>query len=284
MKEFLKSAAFKILVAVALFLIGIMIYAASTGGVSTIPATITGAIVTPLQSLASAVSDGFDSFVGIFTDSNALREENEALQEEINELRKNQVETDELRRLNELYREFLELKEENPDYQFADGRVISMDPADKYGNFTIDAGSLKGVKADDPVITPDGLVGVVYEVGLNYAKVRTILDPATQVSAYVSRTGSGGVTGGSASLAEEGKLRLNLLPRDSGASSGDYVATSGRGGIYPEQLLIGTIVDIQPESDALTMYAVIEPFADLKNLTAVFVITGFDGQGENVPE
>ena len=120
MKEFLKSVAFKALVVVALFLIGIMIYAASTGGVSTIPATITGAIVTPLQSLATTVSDGFNSFIGIFTDSNALREENERLQSEVNELRQNQVEADELRRQNELYREFLELKEQNPDYQFAD--------------------------------------------------------------------------------------------------------------------------------------------------------------------
>ena len=282
MKEFLKSVAFKVIVAVGLFLIGIMIYAASTGGVSTIPATITGAIVTPLQSLATTISNGFNSFIGIFTDSNTLRAENEKLQNEINELRKNQVETDELRRLNELYREFLELKEQHPDYQFADGRVIAMDPADKYGNFTIDAGSLKGVKADDPVITPEGLVGVVYEVGLNYAKVRTILDPATQVSAYVSRTRSGGVTGGSVSLAQEEKLRLNLLSRDSGAATGDYVVTSGKGGIYPEQLLIGTIEEIQPESDALTMYAVIKPFADLKNLSAVFVIIDFDGQGEEI--
>lgn len=283
MKEFLKSVAFKAIAAVALFLVGIMIYAASTGGVSTIPAAVTGAIITPLQSLATAVSDGFNSFIGIFTDSNALRAENEQLQNEINELRKNEVETDELRRQNELYREFLELKDQHADYQFADARIISTDPADKYGNFTINAGSLKGVKADDPVITPDGLVGVVYEVGPNYAKVRTILDPATQVSAYVSRTRSGGVTGGSVSLAQEGKLRMNLIARDSGAAAGDYVVTSGKGGIYPEQLLIGSIEEIQPESDALTMYAVVKPFADLKNLSYVFVIIGFDGQGQDVP-
>ena len=283
MKEFLKSVAFKAIAAVALFLVGIMIYAASTGGVSTIPAAVTGAIITPLQSLATAVSDGFNSFIGIFTDTNALRAENEQLQNEINELRKNEVETDELRRQNELYREFLELKDQHADYQFADARIISTDPADKYGNFTINAGSLKGVKADDPVITPDGLVGVVYEVGPNYAKVRTILDPATQVSAYVSRTRSGGVTGGSVSLAQEGKLRMNLIARDSGAATGDYVVTSGKGGIYPEQLLIGSIEEIQPESDALTMYAVVKPFADLKNLSYVFVIIGFEGQGQDIP-
>ena len=280
MKNFLKTGAFKALVVVALFLIGIMLYAATTGGVATIPATITGAIISPLQSLGASVTNGFHDFFGIFTDSDKLREENDALQSEVNALREKQVELDELRRLNELYREFLEVKEQRPDYQFADGRVIWMDAANKYGNFTVDIGSTSGVKANDPVITPEGLVGVVYEVGLTYAKVRTILDPATQVSAMVSRTQSGGVTGGSLSLAQNSQLRLNYLTRDNGATSGDYVITSGKGGIYPSQLRIGSIREVTLESDGLTMYAIIEPFADIKNLTHVFVITDFEGQGE----
>lgn len=280
MKNFLKTGAFKALVVVALFLIGVMLYAATTGGVATIPATITGAIISPLQSLGASVTNGFHDFFGIFTDSDKLREENDALQSEVNELREKQVELDELRRLNELYREFLELKEQHSDYQFADGRVIWMDATNKYGNFTVDIGSTSGVKANDPVITPEGLVGVVYEVGLTYAKVRTILDPATQVSAMVSRTQSGGVTGGSLSLAQNGELRLNYLTRDNGATSGDYVITSGKGGIYPSLLRIGSIREVSLESDGLTMYAIIEPFADIKNLTHVFVITDFEGQGE----
>ena len=91
MKNFIKSTAFKALTAVALFLVGIMIYAASTSGVATIPEILTGAIVTPIQSLGSAISDGFNNFIGIFTDSNILREENNKLQSEINDLRRNQV-------------------------------------------------------------------------------------------------------------------------------------------------------------------------------------------------
>ena len=280
MKNFLKSAAFKALAVVALFLIGIMIYAASTGGIATIPATISGAILTPLQSLGSNISSGISHFLGNFTDGGKLREENAALQSEVNALRQQQVETDELRRQNELYRQYLTLKEENSDYQFADGRVIYVDPAGKYGNFTINAGSLENISINDPVITPDGLVGVVYEVGMTYSKVRTILDPATQVSAYVSRGRSSGVTGGSLSLAHEGKLRLNYLSRDSGAANGDYVVTSGKGGIYPEGLRIGSVLEVNTESDALTMVAVIKPFVDIFDVSDVFVITAFDGQGE----
>lgn len=240
MKDFLKSLGFKVLTVVALFLVGVMIYAASTGGAATIPATIVSAVVTPLQTIASSLSDGVNSFIGIFTDSGRLREENDKLQEEINQLRENQVELDETKRQLELYRQFLELKEQNTDYKFADARVVAVDPSEKYYNFTINAGSLKGVKPGDPVITPAGLVGVAYDVALDSARVRTILDPTTQVSAYVSRSGDEGTTSGTVTLAREGLLQINYLSREGGAAAGDYVATSGKGGIYPRGLLIGT--------------------------------------------
>ena len=275
MKDFLKSIAFKALAVAALFLVGVMIYAASTGGAATIPATIVSAVVTPLQSIAAGISDGVNSFIGIFTDSGKLREENGRLQSEINTLRENQVEFDETKRQLELYRQFLELKEQNPDYKFADARVVAVDPSEKYYNFTINAGSLKGVKAGDPVITPAGLVGVAYDVALDSARVRTILDPTTQVSAYVSRTGDEGTTGGTVTLAREGLLRINYLSREGGAAAGDYVATSGKGGIYPRGLLIGEIQSVSPDSDGLTMTAQIQPFADIKNLSSVFFLTDF---------
>ena len=214
MKDFLKSLAFKVLAGIALFLVGIMIYAASTGGFSTIPATITGAIITPIQTAFAAVTEGVKNFFGGFAAAGPLHDELDAKQAEIDELRGQLVELDELRRLNEQYRQYLELKEANNDYLFADGRVIAVDPLDKYGNFTIDTGSLAGVEPNDPVITPSGLVGVVYEVGPTWSKVRSLLDPSTQASAYISQNGDTCITGGSASLAQDGLLRLDLLPRN----------------------------------------------------------------------
>lgn len=283
MKDFFKSVGFKALAAVALFLVGIMIYAASTGGFATIPATIVSAVVTPLQSFAAGIADGMHDFIGNFSDGGELRKQNEALQEEINELRKNQIELDETRRKLEDYKDFLELKDAHSDYKFADGKVISRDPSDKSYNFTINVGSLHDVKAGDPVITPSGLVGVVYEVTLNSAKVRTILDSATHVSAYISRSGDGGVTSGSLPLAAEGLLRIDNLSKETGATVGDYVATSGDGGIYPNGLPIGKIVSVDPDSDGLTMTANIKAFADIKNVTNVFVLTDFAQTGESGP-
>lgn len=275
MKDFFKSLGFKVLAAVALVLVGVMIYAASTGGLANIPATITGAIVSPLQSLGAGISNGLSSFFGMFTDSGELQKELDALREENNQLRQQQVELDELRRENEDQRKYLGIKEENLDYEFAPAKIIAQDPSDPAYNFSISKGSLDGIHRDDPVITPEGLVGVVYEVYPNWAKVRTILDPNVAVSAMVSRTADTCITGGTLPLAREGLTRLNMLPRETGATVGDYIVTAGKGGIYPPGLRIGKITEIKPDSDGLTVYATVEPFADIRNVSSVFVITDF---------
>lgn len=272
MKDFLKSTLFKVLCGVAAFFVGMMIYAASAN-----VGTITGAVLTPIQTAFTAVTDAVSDFFGSFVGSSALAEENARLKEQVNTLREQQVELDELRRQNELYRDFLELKEQNPDYRFAAARVIASDPSDVYGNFTINAGTLAGVAVGNAVVTPEGLCGVVYEAGLNYAHVRTILDPSVQISAYDSRTREDGLTGGSLALAREGTLKLGQMDRSNTAAAGDYVVTYG--GKYPEGLLIGEIVEVVPESDGLSKYAVVRPFADIDAVSSVFVITDFDSTG-----
>ena len=180
---------------------------------------------------------------------------------------------------NEWYAEILGLHEQHSDYTFASGKIIAVDPSNKYGNFTINAGTNNDVALGDPVVTDDGLVGVVSEVSLTSAKVKTILDPSIKVSAAITRSGDTGSTGGSVSLAQEGKLSLNMLDRESGAAIGDIVSTSGLGGIYPDGLLIGRITQITPESDGLTLSATIEPFVDVHAIKRVMVITSFDAQG-----
>lgn len=264
MKDFWKSRGFKVLACVAAFLIGMMIYAASTGF-----ETISGTILKPLQSAVSAVSDGVHN---LFGDSAAtLKKENASLKEELNTLRKQQVELEELRRQNETYKEFLALKEENPDFVFVDARVIAADPTDPYGNFTVGAGSLADVEAGNAVITPEGLVGVVSDVGLNYAKVKTVLDPSLQIAAYDSRTREDGLTGNTYTLAKSGELKLTRLLRDTTAAVGDFVVTYG--GQYPSGLLIGEITAVKPETDGLSRYAEVKPFAPVFSVAEVFIIT-----------
>ena len=279
MKNFIQSVAFKILVVIALFLTGMMVYSASTGRASIIE-TLSGVIVTPLQSAGASISNGFYDFAGIFTDAKQLREENEKLSEELDSLRKQQVELDELRQLNDSYEKYLELKEQNPEFQFVHSKVISSDSSEKYGNFAINKGSISGVKVNDPVISGDMLVGIVYSVGPNSALVRTIYDPATQVGAYISRNNAGGITGGSTEPVSDAQIRLNYLPKDKGPSKDDIVVTSGQGGVFPSKLLIGHVESVSTESHGTTLYAVVNPFIKTSDLDYVSVITYFTGQGE----
>ena len=271
MKTFFKSIGFKVLCGIVCFLLGLMIYAGATGGASTLPAAISGVIVTPLQHGFTVVGDWFS---GLFTVRNAkMQAEIDALTDEVTALREQQVELEELRRKNELYAQFLELKEQNPEYQFVDAPIVASDPSDPYGNFTIGRGSTSLVAVGNVVITPQGLAGVVTEVGPTHAKVRTILDPDLQISAYNSRTREDGLLGGTLALAKDGKLRMSQIDRDATAAVGDIVVTYG--GNYPEGLLVGRITEIHAENDGLSKYAVIQPFTDIDTVDEVFVIVNY---------
>lgn len=282
MKEFMKSTLARALGIVALFLVGAMIYSATAGGTATIPETLSGIFITPLQSAASGISNGVSDFFGWLTGGDSVRKELAELQAENAELRQQMIDYDEMKQTNEWYSDILGLHEKNPEYTFASGRVISRDPNDYYGNFTISAGKNADISVNDPVVATDGsLVGVVEEVGLTYAKVRTVLDPATKVSCQISRTADTAYTAGSTvDLARRNTLRLTALERSSAAAVSDYVITSGIGGVYPSGLLIGKLTRIQNATDGMTLNGDVELFTDIFALKQVMVITSFTGQGE----
>ena len=282
MKRFLKSFLAKLVGVLALLLVGVMIYAATTGGLATLPATIAGAVITPLQTVVSRVSDAVGGFFHDLGGTGRLQERIAKLEKQNAELIGQQVDYDKLKQQNEWYNEILGLHEQHPDYAFASARVIARDPADAYGNFTVGSGSNAGIAAGAPVVTTGGyLVGVVEEVGLTFAKVRTITDPGSRVAVQISRTGDTAYTNGSTvEQAGEGILRLATLERTSGASVGDIVITSGIGGVYPAELPMGRIRSITAASDGMTLDAEIELFADIGELRQVMIITSFERQGE----
>lgn len=281
MKDFLKNVLTRSVGVLALILVGIIIYSATTGGLATVPETLTGIFVTPMQSLVSSFSDGVSGFFGQLTGSGDLQDRIDQLEKENAALREQIVDYDELKQTNDWYSEILGLHEENPEYTFASGRVIGRDPSDYYCNFTISAGQNAGISVNDPVVATDGsLVGVVDEVGLTYAKVRTVLDPSAKVAAQISRTADTAYTAGSTlELARQNRLLLTTLERSSGASVGDYVITSGIGGVYPPGLLIGSVSEITSATDGMTLDADVDLFAEIYDLKQVMVITYFAGQG-----
>ena len=278
MPEFLRSKKFKIILALAVMLCAFMLRAAYTDGIAIFGQRLLGAVVYPFQLVSSEISSGVTELLQGRREVQELEEENHSLKEEIRRLQDQMVDYESVKNENQLYRRFLDIKEENPDFSFCPAMIIGRDANSQFGSFIIDKGSLQGVEQRDPVITSDGLVGVVEEVGLTYSRVTTIYDPGLNVGVFVSRTRDTGILSGSVELAQEGQSKMSYLPRQSGAAIGDMVLSSG-GNAFPKGLKIGTIKELDVEEHGISLYAVIEPFADIYNAKDVFVITGFEGQG-----
>ena len=184
--------------------------------------------------------------------------------------------------VNESLKEQLGIQEEHPEWETMTASVIGRDPSDQFYSFTIDKGTLDGVSYQDPVITSDGLVGIVSEVGPVFAKVTTILDVRLNVACQDVRTQDVATVSGDIALAENGQCRMSLIPRESGVAKGDIIQTAGTSGLYPQGIVIGRIQEVAFEPQGTMMYAVIEPTNDIKNIKDVMVITSFKGQGSSL--
>ena len=278
MREFFKSLRFKIILAVVAVILGGMLYAASTGGLATIPEQLLSYVVYPIQRAAASVSDGISEFLSVFLDARANYEENIALKEQIAEYRKMLVDYEDTKTENERLKEITGLKELNEDFEFQPAGVIARDPDDRFGSFTIDIGTLHGISVRDPVVTGAGLIGYVSKVGPTYAQVTTILSPDCNVGAMEIRTKDTGNITGTVEYAAEGLTKFELLPRETEVQEGDIVVTAGTSGLFPQNLVVGTVEEVALEQSGITRYAVIRPVTEISGVKNVFVLTDFLGK------
>ena len=278
MRFFFRSRQFKIIAAVFAALIVIAAVTAAVGGRMSPGANIFGTVTAPFRSLASKISGGISSFVEVYTEGEKLNIKNAELETEISELRKKLADYEQAVSENEFYKNYLDIKDANPSFKFTAATLISRDKEDPYKGFIINKGSVNGVSAHDPVITDEGLVGYIGEVGLTTSKVVTVLSAELTAGALDNRTSDSGVLSGSAELASEGLTKFYNLSRSCNIAVGDYVVTSGEG-IFPKGLLIGTVQTIGSDKYNTSIYANVKPFADIDGIRGVMVITEFEGQG-----
>jgi len=277
LRNFFKSWRFKVLLALLVFILAILLRAAASGGFGEVFEQAVGVVTTPIMKLSTQISGKATEFFRRIVNINETYEQNSEYRERINELNEQLIDYEKIKRENEQLRDYLDLKEENEDYVFETATVIGRDPNDLYYSFVVDAGWRHGIETGDPVITADGLIGVVYETGANYSKVMTILNPSLNVGCYDVRTADSGILAGELELSRDGMCKFQYISRDSGAANGDLVVTSG-GGVFPRDLVIGTIVEIHAEKDGVSLYAEVMPSADVVGVKEVFIITAFDGQ------
>lgn len=279
MKDFFHTRSFKILIASVFVLLGLMLYTTSVG--SSVTANLLGFISSPMQKISTGVTANAAALSEELTRSaDELEAENEALREENQKLREQLVDYYQLKQQNEQYKTVLELKEQNQDFQMLPATVIGRDPNDVFYSFSIDQGYLNGVSKNDPVITGDGVVGWVSEVYATSSQVTTLFSPNTKIGAIAQRTRDTGVTACDITLADQGVIKLAYLTSENTIEEGDIITTTGLSGMYPKNLLIGTVTEIAYEDNGVTQYALLEPFVDVKNVRDVFVLTDFSGKGE----
>lgn len=276
MKDFFDTWKFKILVIVAVFLVGIMAYAGANGRLTAAPQELLSVVLTPLQKVTSALSGGAASVWEKYTSIDDVMDRNEQLEAENAELRQQMVDYDRIKAENDAYKALARIQDTNSEATYVSAFVIGRDLLDEFGGFTLDQGSTDGVAVNDAIISDRGyLLGVVVEVDATSCKVMTILHPSFNAAGVISRTRENGIITGSADYAADGQCVLTNLDRTTEARKGDQVITTGLGGVFPANLLVGTVQEVVPEQSGKSSSAVILPGADPRTVKHVFIITEY---------
>ena len=236
--------------------------------------TVVGYVIVPFEQGINTIGNWLLSVQDNFQNVKKLAEENATLKTQVeeltvqnNELTQNQKD---LTRLRELYN----LDQEYSQYPKIMAEVIAKDPGNWYHTFTIDKGRDDGVNVNSNVLAGAGLVGIVTEVGSNWAAVRSIIDDDSNVSAQISETEDPCIVTGNLELIDSGKVEFSQLQSPEGkVSIGDRVVTSHISDRFVKGLLIVYISEIKQDSNNLTYNGYLVPAADFQHLQKVLVIT-----------
>ncbi len=234
-------------------------------------------IVTPVRGGINAVinwAEGLYDYIFHYQD---MEQEVSDLRRKVARLEDEVRQGQEASRENEQLRALLQLREKRRDFVFEAARVSARGTQGWDSTLTLSKGTSSGLEVNDCVITETGvLVGVVSQVGLNWATVDTVISPNMEMGGLVTRANTSGILEGELSLMQQGLVRLSYLPLDTGLMTGDEVLTSGRGEIYPSGLVVGRVEQVKTDPSGMTCYALIRPEVNLDELIEVFVIKQFD--------
>lgn len=281
MKNLKKKFQFRIhlkskhLLAIMTFFCGSAVVSTLASGVTSEPlAEAAGMIVVPFEKSIDGIGSWIGEISQTFQDKQELINKNQELQDAVDTLtEQNNIliqNQSELSRLQELYK----LDEEYSSYPKVAARIISKDPGNWYDTFMINRGSNDGIRVDNNVISGKGLVGIVTEVGSNWATVRAIIDDSSYVSVMTVGTDDNCVVTGDLELIDEGKLRFSqLYDKDDKVTVGERIVTSNISDKYVEGLFVGYVSEIELDTNNLTKTGTIVTPVDFKHLKDVFVIT-----------
>lgn len=248
-------------------------------GYRSLAKNIVGTVTMPVRWVATTIGNAFEGFGKYFGSIKALNEENKALIDENAALKEQLAQAELIERENERLRDYLDMKNKYPSFAMEEGMVISHSSGNYITNFTLNRGTLHGIQTNMPVITKDGIVGYVVEVGLNWCMVSTLIETATSVGAYIPRSEVVGIVSGDYSMRHEGTCKISYIDAEADVQVGDAVYSSGTGSVYPADLKIGTVTAIEVDEYNRTLVATVTPAVDFSSLKWVMVITGYQSGG-----
>lgn len=231
---------------------------------------IFSAIINPIQNGITYLKNkiaGNDSF---FTRVNELEAENEELLQKNSELEQSLRELEIIKAENATLKEYVDLKDKYQEYETVPAYVINKDIGNYTNTVIINAGKNDGIDVDMTVISEKGLVGQIVSVTDTTAKVQTLVDSGTAVSATIKTTGDNMLLRGT--LNDNTTLIASYIPTSATLLAGDTIETSGLGGIYPKGILIGTIKEVVNTQNITDRYAKVETAVDFNKLNTVLVI------------
>ncbi|MBQ6902833.1 MAG: rod shape-determining protein MreC [Oscillospiraceae bacterium] len=272
---FSKKTVVVILIAVLISLILAIMSAVSGGRISPV-ASLVNIISEPLQKACGAVTDFFSDRADRALRYDELEKENQKLREELSLLRQALRENEAMEKENVQLRAALAMRERDSSFVFESAEIIAKNADNWTRSFTINKGATSGLTPDNCVITSDGMVGYISEVGATWATVTAITDTTMEASAIASRTRDVASAEGDFELMSDGCFRLSYLPRNTQVLAGDIIETSGVGGLFPKGIVLGYVVEVRNESHGISKYAIVKPAVDLDRVNHVLVIKSFE--------
>ena len=274
MNNFFKSKTFIVLLTLLILLGGVPAILGAMGQGDLVRDAAVS-LITPLLRGAYAVGENLRGYGEYFTEFDRLKTENEALAKEVDDLTKQIENAELLKNENEWMRAYLGIKRVHTDYTFCDANLIGREAGTYASSFTLDKGTGAGITVGMPVITADGVVGRVTEVGRTYCRVSAILNYDSSIGAYIERSGEVGIVCGDFERRKDGLCLLRYLPFDADVEVGDKVISSGLGSVYPRGLTVGEVTEVTGDPYDHTKIAVVRPAADLAGLTRAMILTSY---------
>ena len=277
MKDFFRNNGLLILIAAALLAALTAVGSYLFQGAPNPLENVLGVVTTPIRDGISALAGWAEGIYNYSFHYEELQAENERLRAELAQLQETARDAEAAVKENERLRELLGLREQRRELTFESATITSRSTSNWASTMTLSKGSDQGVAAGDCVVDAAGnLVGIIDEAGTNWSTMITVVDATLEMGALLSRTESIAILEGDFTLMAQGRLKLTYLPESTELLTGDLVLTSGLGGNYPSDLVVGSIESIHTDASGMSRYAVIAPSADLDSLVQVFIIKEFD--------